>query len=35
MKYEAIPVKTRYIKPNEGFEVIIRRAGPLLKNNDF
>ena len=33
--YEVIPVKTRYIKPGESYDVIIEEAGNLLEDGDF
>jgi F420-0:gamma-glutamyl ligase-like protein len=34
-KYEIIPVKTGYIKPDEPYDVIIEKAKNLLKDGDY
>lgn len=34
-KYKVIPVKTRYIKPEEPYDMIIRNAADLLEDGDF
>ena len=34
-KYEIIPVKTGYIKPNESYEVIVDNAKNLLEDGDY
>ncbi len=34
-KYEIIPVKTGYIKPNESYDIIINNAENLLEDGDY
>ncbi|MBC7118448.1 coenzyme F420-0:L-glutamate ligase [Methanothermobacter tenebrarum] len=34
-KYRVIPVKTGYIKPNEGLDELIDKAGPIVDDGDY
>jgi Uncharacterized protein conserved in archaea len=34
-KYRVIPVKTGYIRPNEGLDELIDKAGPIVEDGDY
>ncbi|BAW32202.1 MAG TPA: coenzyme F420-0:L-glutamate ligase [Methanothermobacter sp.] len=34
-KYRVIPVRTGYIRPNDGLDVIIDKAGPVVEDGDY
>ncbi|MDI9624203.1 MAG: coenzyme F420-0:L-glutamate ligase [Methanothermobacter sp.] len=34
-KYKVIPVKTGYIRPNEGLDELIDKAGPMVEDGDY
>lgn len=35
LRYEILPIKTRYIKPNEPYDIIIENSKDIIKDGDF